>query len=117
MTYHISLFQNLSGKNVVTAKSVAQRDTYFIAPKGSQKPGHNVQVSKGAWKSYNEAFPHANFIYTGTHAYLFWDSAKSQIVGVTEQNPNKVELIGEFTGGNLVLTVQPDGTIAFSRAS
>ena len=86
MAQHISLFQNnSSGKDAVTANPVQSRDTYFVAKKGSQKPGHNVLINKGSWSSYSAAFPHANFIYTGQFAYCFWDTGESQIAGVTAQ--------------------------------
>lgn len=119
MAQHISLFQNNSSdKDAVTANPVQQRDTYFIAKKKSQKPGHNVLINKGSWKSYGEAFPHANFIYTGTFAYCFWDTGESQIAGVTAQDPGTVELISpEAHAGDYVLTVNENGKLAFTRAT
>jgi hypothetical protein len=117
MAYHISLFQNSSRKNMVTANPVAQRDTYFIAHGGSKNPDHNVLINKGSWKTYDEAFPNANFIYTGPFAYCFWDTGESQIAAVTDQDPAKVQLIYSGSAGDHVLTVKADGTIAFTRAT
>lgn len=117
MTYHISLFQNSSKKNLITANPAAQRDTYFVAPGGSQNPGHNVEINKGSWTSYDAAFPNANFIYTGTFAYCFWDSGESQIFGVTEQNPRSVQVIYAGGAGDHVLTALSDGTITFTRSN
>ena len=116
MTYHISLFQNSSPKNVVTANPAAQRDTYFIQTERSRKPDHNVEINKGKFTSYDAAFPTANFIYTGVFAYLFWDTGESQIAGVTQQQPNTVQLIFSGSAGDLVLTVKADGTIGFTKA-
>lgn len=117
MTYHISQFQNNSDNNVLTANPKAQRDTYFIGPSGTQKPDHNPEINKGNWESYDAAFPQANFISTGVYNYSFWDTGKSQIAAVTDQNQNWVQLIYEGDAGNLVLNVQSDGTIGFQRAS
>lgn len=119
MAQHISLFQNnSSGKDAVTANPVQSRDTYFVAKKGSQKPGHNVLVNKGSWSSYSAAFPHANFIYTGQFAYCFWDTGESQIAGVTAQEPAKVQLINaNGHAGDYVLSINEDGTIAFTKAT
>jgi hypothetical protein len=116
MTYHISLFQNSSRKDVVTANPAAQRDTYFVQTEKSKKPDHNVEINKGKWASYDEAFPTANFIYTGVFAYLFWDTGDSQIAGVTQQDPNTVQLIYSGSAGDHVLTVKADGKIGFTRA-
>jgi hypothetical protein len=118
MAQHISLLQNNSHNDAVTANPEAQRDTYFVAKTGSKKPENNVLINKGSWLNYSSAFPHANFIYTGTHAYCFWDTGDSQIAGVTAQDPNTVILI-EPNGhaGNFVLTVKNDGKIGFTKAT
>lgn len=116
MAYHISLFQNTSAHNMVTANPVAQRDTYFISSDGNRNPDHNVEINKGEWTSYDAAFPKANFIYTGTYAYCFWDTGDSEIYAITEQN-NTSQMIYKGGASNLVLTVKPDGTISFLRAS
>jgi hypothetical protein len=117
MTYHIALFQNSSTGNVVTANPVAQRDTYFIVPKGGQNPDHNVEINYGDWTSYGAAFPKANFIHTGTQSYCFWDSGSSQIFAIAEQRPNEVQALYAGSAGDLELTVQSDGTISFAKAS
>jgi hypothetical protein len=118
MTYHISRFQNSSGQNLVTANPAAQRDTYFIPSGGSQKPAYNVEINTNTAEkiTYDKAFPQATFIYTGTYAYCFWDTGQSQIAGVTQQDQDSVLLIYSGGAGDLVLTVQSNGTIAFSRA-
>lgn len=117
MTYHISLFQNSSDNDVLTANPVAQRDTYFISTGGMQSPDHNVEINKGEWSSYDAAFPKANFIYTGDYSYCFWDTGDSQIAGITGQNKGTVQLLYSGKAGNLVLTINLDGTISFSPAS
>jgi hypothetical protein len=122
MAQHISLFQNnSSGKDAVTANPVQNRDTYFVAKKTSQKPrdGHNVLINKGSWSSYSAAFPHANFIYTGQFAYCFWDTGDSQIAGVTAaQDPTTVQLINaDAHAGDYVLSINENGTIAFTKAA
>lgn len=115
MTYHISLFQNASGYNLVTANPCAQRDTYFISSDGNRNPDHNVEINYGDWDCYDEAFPKANFIYTGAYAYCFWDTGKSQIAAIIDQEKS-TQLLYSGGAGDLVLTVNPDGTISFSRA-
>ena len=47
----------------------------------------------------DEAFPKANFIYTGVYAYCFWDTGQSQIAAVTEQNPNSIQLTKSYWVG------------------
>jgi hypothetical protein len=116
---HISLFQNSSTSNdIVTANPVAVQDTYFIARGKTQKPDYNVLVNKGKWNSYDDAFPHANFVYTGKFAYCFWDTGASQIAGVTAQDPYAVQMISpDVHAGYYRLIVSEDGTIAFAKAT
>jgi hypothetical protein len=110
--YHISIFHNVSDiKNAVTANPAAKRDTYFIPKGGSNKPIHAVLINKGSWKSYGEAFPHANFIHTGSCAYCFWDTGESQIVAVSDREPTKIQIIYNSIVRDIVLAVTPDGTI------
>ena len=116
MTYHISLFTNNSGSTSITANVGAQRDTYFVTPKNKAVPGHNVEIHKGNYSSYEEAFENCNFIYTGVHAYSFWDSGASQIFAMTNQDA-RPEVLYKGEAGDLTLTVNPDGTIDFSRSS
>jgi hypothetical protein len=117
MAQHISLFQNnSSGKDAVTANPVC-RDTYFVAKKGSQKPGHNVLVNKGSWSSYSAAFP-TPILSTPGNLLSFWDTGESQIAGVTAQEPAKVQLINaNGHAGDYVLSINEDGTIAFTKAT
>ena len=121
MTYDVSLIQNNSDMNVATANPAAQRDTYFVAPNEGRNPDHNVEINHGkqGWRS-EEAFLKSNFIYTGVYAYCFWDSGESQVFafkhngGGASGNP---EAIYAGSAGDLVLTVNKDGTISFTPAS
>jgi hypothetical protein len=117
MTYHISLFENASPGNVVTANPVAQRDTYFIVPNGGKNPDHNVEINGGNWASYAAAFPQANFIHTGAQSFCFWDSGSSQVFAIAEKDPTHVRVIYSGGAGDLVLKVQPDGGISFAKPS
>jgi hypothetical protein len=118
MAQHISMFQNNSDKGAVTANAKATQDTYFVPIGKSTKPDYNVLINKGNWKSYDAAFPGANFIYTARFAYCFWDTGSSQIAGVTAQEPNKVLMISpDAHAGIYRLIVNDDGTIAFAKAS
>ena len=112
MTYHISLFDNQSPRSILTANPVADRDTYFILPESNRNPEHNVEVNRGNWSSYDEAFPSANFIYTGRQAYCFWDSGKSQIF-LCDQEGNKK--VWDKSAGDLTLTIDENGSIEFTR--
>jgi hypothetical protein len=122
MTYHISLFDN-RGYDAVTANPAANRDTYFVRAGLKLKPDHNVEinVNGGSWRSYNQAFGNrgdvrgANFIWTGTRAYLFWDNTNSGINAVTQERPNDVLNIFNGGAGDLVLTINADGSISFAK--
>ena len=118
MAYHISRFYNLSDtKTLLAANPVTKRDTYFIIGESS-KPDNKVLINKGRWKSYDDAFFGANYIYTGRFAYCFWDTGRSEkgvseIAVVTQQDPTKVRVIYSGSAGDHVLAVMPNGTIAF----
>jgi hypothetical protein len=117
MAYHISLVRNMNVSNdAVIANPVSQRDTYFVGKGTYNKPDKKVLISKGNWQSYDEAFPNANFIFTGPLTYCFWDTGQSQIAAVTEQTPTKVQLIYVGTAGDHMLVINSDATIAFTRA-
>ena len=119
MPYHISLFNNSSGtNNVSVSKPGTPRDAYFIAKGGSKRPipKQEVLIAKGSWNTYDQAFPHANFLCTGSFAYCFWDTGNDQITTASEQDPTKTEVVYKGTKGTLVLTVNSNGTIAFTRA-
>lgn len=119
MVYHISLFDNSNGQtDVVTANPRAQRDTYFIQAGQSKVPGNFVEINAngGTWTTYQAAFPYANWIYTASKTYCFWDNTKSGINGVTQQDPKTILAIYNGGAGNLVLTVNSDGTISFKPA-
>lgn len=116
MPYYISLFDNSSNTNNVSiSKPGVQQDSYFIAKGGSKKPGQNVLIAKGSWKSYDQAFPHANFLCMGPFACCFWDAGNDQIATAAEQDPTKTQVVYKGTTGTLVLTVSSNGTIAFTR--
>ena len=114
MAYHITLFENNSNNNVVTGKSSAQRDCYFIPPQGSCTPEHNPHIEELSCQNYNDAFLRTNWIHTGPDSYCFWDNQNDGIAGVTEKYPGK--LLSLFTGGagDLKLTIGNDGTITFN---
>jgi hypothetical protein len=101
-SYHISLFDNSSNtKSAVTAKRSSNRDTYSIEKHKTLTPSNNVEIAKGSWTSYDQAFPNANFIYTGSFSYCFWDDGKRRIAAVTDQEPTKIQVIyGGSAGDN-----------------
>jgi hypothetical protein len=118
LAQHIAMFQNNSDKGLVAANPKSTHDTYFVAIGKSKKPDYNVLINKGNWKSFDAAFPEANFIYTGRSAYCFWDTGSSQIAGVTAQEPNKVLMISpDAHAGDYRLIVNDDGSIAFAKAT
>lgn len=116
MAYHITTFVNKSGADSVTANPVATRDTYFLNPSAHVNPGHPPLLNKGTFNSYSEAFPNANWIYTGVNTYAFWDSGDSEIFAATQQDPGTIQVLYKASAGNLTLTINADGTIAFTAA-
>ena len=118
MAYHITTFVNNSRLESVTANPKATRDTYFLKPKPEEavKPSHPPLLNKGTFNSYSQAFPIANWIYTGVEAYAFWDSGDSEIFAVTQKDPNTVQVLYKASAGNLTLTINGDGSIAFTAA-
>ncbi|WP_035239068.1 hypothetical protein [Desulfobacter vibrioformis] len=116
MAYHITTFVNESGLNSVTANPEATRDTYFLSPGSKVNPQHPPLLNTGTFGSYSQAFPKANWIYTGVETYAFWDSGDSEIFAATQQDPNTVQVLYKASAGNLTLTINKDGSIAFTAA-
>jgi len=115
MAYHITTFVNKSVSDSVTANPAATRDTYFLNPGDGLNPDNPPLLNKGVFKSYMEAFPSANWIYTGVKTYAFWDNGNSQINGVTQQDPGIVQALYEAPAGDLSLTINADGSITFAK--
>ncbi|WP_172326752.1 hypothetical protein [Mangrovicoccus sp. HB161399] len=115
MTYHIANLINDSKRSILTANPAEKRDTYFIGPTDSRKPDYNIEINTLDDSKNLPVFLQANVIYTARHTYSFWDSGQSQIMGMikTSENP---ELLYSGSAGDLILTVEHDGTISFAPA-
>ncbi len=117
MAYHIQLFVNNSKGYAVTANPKTDRDTYFVRGGEKKSPGHNVELNKppnaNDWHSFSSAFDGANYIYTGTDAYCFWDSGDSELMvasyngGTVGRHPN--------SKGTFNLVIDANGSISFVR--
>ena len=116
MAYHITKFVNDSKLESVTANPKSDRDTYFVKPGTLEQPKHPPLLNKGEFDSYSQAFPIANWIYTGTEAYAFWDSGKSEIFAVTQKDPRVVKVLYQGSAGDLTLTINVNGAIEFKSA-
>ncbi|QUS55615.1 hypothetical protein [Pseudovibrio brasiliensis] len=113
MAYHIPQFKNKSSGHAVTANPKTDRDTYFVRAGADVNSSHNVLINKGNWSSFSAAFGEANYIYTGTEAYCFWDSGDSELVIASQSGSSLVRL--KESAGDLDLLIDANGSINFVR--
>jgi hypothetical protein len=120
VAYRIILFQNSSLNQGVTRNPANSRDNYELPPNRTIYPTNSPLINKTngrSAKNFTEALVWANSISTGVLDYCFWDSGKSEIFGVTQQDPNEVIVLYKGSGGYKKLTVKSDGKIEFMDPS
>jgi hypothetical protein len=120
MTYHINQIDNNSNKSVALTNPAANpngRDSRITLPGVKYKPANAVMVNfieQSTTVPYNQAVSTALNIYTKADNWCFWDDGDSQLLGVREDDPNINISLYKGKGGNLKMTIAPDGVPSFT---
>jgi hypothetical protein len=117
MTYHIPQIDNQSDRSVALTNPLtgtSKRDCVLILPKTPYKPENAPEVNKISGNpTYTEATKTALNIYTKTDNYCFWDNGNSACDWRGENSTTTDTY--NASGGNLKLTINPNGTIQFTK--
>lgn len=122
MTYHISKIINNSPKSAVITNPAPHteagwHDSRLVLP-GSYIPARPIEVNfirQSGTISYEIAAKTALNIYTLKNNWCFWDNGNSALNGTADLAAENVNFYNGH-GGNLVLTVNADGSVGFGPA-
>lgn len=121
MAYHIAEFVNNGSYEALTANPKADRDTYFVETGSQVNPSKRPLINKNGtgtdWNNYQEAFGHANFIYTGSETWCFWDNGESKIFGLKQGDSNPTQLYDGGATNNLRVTINKNNDLSFAEIS
>ncbi|HEX4771533.1 MAG TPA: hypothetical protein VH351_11910 [Bryobacteraceae bacterium] len=115
MAYHITLVTNNSSSSIALTNPAYEADSRLVGPNRPYVPERPILVNTmGGNPRYLDAIGTAVNIYSNTDNYCFWDNTNSAINGIGEKGS---PLGFNMSAGNLQITINADGTLAFAQAN